>query len=125
MHKRFICTKCPKGCEINVTADGGKPLEISGYSCKAGLAYAKSEMEDPRRTLTTTVKILNGPDTLLPVKSRMPIPKTLILSCMKSVNAHTASAPVKIGDVVIKDILNTGIDMIATKTVLHINGFNH
>lgn len=120
MNKRFICTNCPKGCEIKVTAENEKPLVISGFSCKAGLAFAKSEIEDPKRTLTTTIKILNGVEILLPVKSQKPIPKALIMACMKNINEHTIPAPVNIGDVVIKDVLNTGINIVATKTVPHI-----
>lgn len=117
--KKLTCISCPKGCELTVILDGRKIQSVTGNACKKGLAYAKNEIEDPKRMLTTTVKLKNGTHLLVPVKSRSPLPKDLLLDCMKEINNTAADAPIHIGSVVMHDILHSGVDIIATKTVLH------
>lgn len=110
---KVICTICPKGCNINVETANGQIGGISGYGCKRGMAYASAECINSVRTLTTTVRVNGGVHPVLPVKSQKPVPKEILLKCVNEINKFTLDAPVKIGDIVIPDILGTGISIIA------------
>jgi CxxC motif-containing protein len=112
---KLTCTVCPKGCEIKVTLKEGKITDISGNKCKRGEKYAKAEVSDPRRTLTTTMRVAGG--GLVSVKSADTLPKGKLKACMKEINAAEAKAPVMIGDVLIKDILGLGVDIVATSRI--------
>lgn len=121
--KEIICIICPEGCHIGLAAgspdSGGhiNPADIYGNKCKRGRTYALNELTDPVRVLTTTVRVEGGDMPLAPVKSEKPLPKGLLLDCMDIINGFTAKAPVKRGDVLIKDILGTGVDIVATGDV--------
>ena len=113
--KTLTCVVCPLGCNITVkTDDDGNITDITGQSCKRGEAYARTEITDPRRTLTTTVRIEGADRPVVPVKSSAPIQKYRLLDCMRAIDAVRVSAPVHIGDVLVRNILDTGIDIIAT-----------
>lgn len=116
MEKRELtCVACPLGCPITVTFDeNGNVSSVTGNTCKRGDAYARTEVINPTRMLTTTVKVEGGKSYVVPVKSADPIPKSMMMDCMKEINKATVKAPVNIGDVVIKNILGTGVDIIAT-----------
>lgn len=113
MTKDITCIVCPKGCRIAV--DTGNPCSISGYSCPKGLEYAKNELLHPVRTVTSTVGITGAAHSRLPVKTDRDIPKELIFDCMKLIRETTVSAPVSCGQIIIKDILGTGADLVATR----------
>ena len=115
--KQLTCTVCPIGCSNTVTMEDGKINDISGYTCKRGLSYAQAECTDPRRTLTTSMKLTGGTLPLVSVKTKDPIPKRLLFDAMAVVNRTPVPAPVRIGDVLIKDVLGTGIDVVATRNV--------
>lgn len=116
MEKReLVCVACPLGCRITVEiGDDKSVLSVTGNTCKRGEEYAKTECTSPTRMLTTTVKVTGGKAVVVPVKSASPLPKGLLMDCMKVINKASAAAPVKIGDTVISDILGTGVDIIAT-----------
>lgn len=116
MEKRELtCVACPLGCSITVTLDeAGNVLEVTGNTCKRGDAYARTECTSPTRMLTTTVKVEGGKAPVVPVKSANPIPKGMMMDCMEVINKAVIKAPVKIGDVAVKDILGTGVDIVAT-----------
>ncbi len=113
--KQLTCIVCPLGCAISAQMDGGDIVSISGHTCKLGESYARAELQDPRRTLTTTMRVRGG--GLVSVKSEETLPKGKLLDCMKAVNAAEAIAPVEIGDVLIKDILGLGVDIVATSRI--------
>lgn len=118
MEKRKItCIVCPLGCEVSVSMDSGKITEITGYSCKRGERYARTEVTDPRRTLTTTMRVQDGQSPLVSVKSQKPLPKDLLFGCMKEINETAIKAPVQIGDMLIENILGTGVNIVATERV--------
>jgi len=119
MEKRdLVCVSCPIGCAITVELDDeGQVLSVTGNTCKRGDSYARQECTHPERMLTSTVKVTNGRLPVVPVKSSVPIPKELLFDCMNEINKVTVTAPVKIGDVVLKNILNTGADIVATNEV--------
>lgn len=116
MEKReLICVACPLGCPITVDFDAdGNVSSVIGNTCKRGDAYARTEVTNPTRMLTTTVKVVDGKSYVVPVKSENPIPKGMMFECMKVINKASIKAPVNIGDVVIENILGTGVDIIAT-----------
>ena len=83
-NRKLTCIVCPMGCEINVTTDGDKILNIEGNSCPRGKEYAINECTNPVRTITSTIRCTDG--TLLPVKTKKPIPKSKIREYMDLIN---------------------------------------
>lgn len=114
MEKELICICCPIGCHLKVNIEENK---VTGNSCKRGLDYGLSEVTNPVRVITTTVKVKDGEYNLLPVKTKGEIPKGLIFDCMEELKKVEVTAPIKIGDIVISNILNTEIDIISCKDV--------
>lgn len=114
MKKNLICVSCPLGCPIEVEIENGEVVSVTGNTCKRGDAYARSEITNPVRSLTTSVKVENGLHPVVPVKSSGPVPKDKMFDCMKEINSVTVKAPVKIGDIVIENILGLGVDIVAT-----------
>ena len=112
MTRELTCIICPKGCSIKVDIEDKDIKKIEGNTCKRGYDYAYSELTNPVRTLTTTIKLEDG--KMLPVKTDKPIPKELLFKCMEEINKTIIKPPVKIGDIVIENILNTGSNIIAT-----------
>lgn len=112
MKKEYICIVCPKGCHIVVDGDN-----ISGYTCLRGLNYVKQESIDPRRSLTTTVKVNDKNIRVCPVKSSDTLPKDKLFASMEEINKISVNLPIKLHQVVIKNILNTGVDIITTKEI--------
>ena len=117
MIKKFTCISCPIGCGLTVDVDN---LIVTGNKCKRGQVYGINEVTNPVRTITTTVKIEGGTHKVLPVKTQKPIPKGLNMECMKVLNKITIKAPVKIGDIVVENILDTGVNVVATRE-MHIS----
>ena len=105
------------GCEINVKYDLNSIKEIHGNLCEKGREYVVEEIFNPKRVLTTTVKVRNGEIPMASVKTSKPIPKEIIFEVMKEISNIEVEAPVRIGKVVIQNILNTGADVVATKNV--------
>ena len=117
MVKEIICTVCPRGCRILAEGDGEKVLAAEGYGCKRGLEYANTEYAHPVRILTTTVKIAGVQNDLLPVRSSQPIPKEKLFDCMAAIRSAAVTLPVARYDVVIANICDTGVDIVATKAM--------
>ena len=113
----IICIACPKGCRMTVESNNGKIINISGYSCPQGKEYAREEFLNPTRILPTTVKVNQGEFPLVSVKTEEPIPKKYLLPAMKKIAEITVDAPIKCGDVIIENILNTGVNLVATRNV--------
>ncbi len=109
---KMICINCPKGCEMDVEADGGE-VSVSGHGCPRGEAYAKSEVTNPTRMVTGLVRVA-GMRKPLPVKTRTAIPKGKIDAVLFALHQTTVQLPVKIGDVVIPGVADTGVDVVAT-----------
>jgi CxxC motif-containing protein len=113
--KVLTCIVCPIGCRVSVkTGDDGGIEEITGNSCKRGIAYAETECTNPLRTITSTVRVEGSQTRVVPVKTDKSVPKALILDCMKEINKLRISSPVRSGDIIIEDLLNTGANVIAT-----------
>ena len=116
--KNITCVVCPIGCKILVKIDGTQLEIVKGNKCKSGIEYVKNEVFDPRRMLTTSVRVNNGEWPLVSVKSSKPVPKEKLFSILKEIKRTAVNAPVKSGQIIIKNIANTDINIVATKTVL-------
>jgi len=116
--RNLVCIVCPVGCSLKVDINDGKVTGVTGNSCKRGAEYAKTECTNPIRVLTTTVRVSDGNITMLPVKSEKALPKGLLMDCMKVINQCSLKAPVRIGDVVLENILETGVNIIAASNVI-------
>lgn len=114
MVKDIICTVCPTGCTIRVEGENGVISSIEGFSCPRGKTYAENEFISPVRILTSTAKVLNASEPLVAVRSRTPVPKDKLFDCMDKIRELELSAPVKRGDVLIPNICDTGVDIIAS-----------
>ena len=114
--RRLICIGCPMGCPLVVTMDGGEVVSVTGNTCKRGETYGITEMTAPKRVVTSIVKVDNREDAFVSVKSAAPITKSKMFEVMDIIRAATISAPVKIGDIVIKDIFGE-TDIIATSNI--------
>ncbi len=114
MKKEFICTVCPMGCNVTVEAENGKIISVTGNTCKRGESYAIGEFTDPRRILTSSVRIEGSERAMLPVRSSAPLPKDLVLECMKEIKAVSVTAPIAEHAVIIENILDTGINIISS-----------
>ena len=114
--EELICIGCPMGCNLTVTEENGE-FTVTGNTCPRGADYAKKELTDPRRTVTSSVRVVGGSAAMVPVKTATDIPKGKIEQCMREIHGLTAEAPIKIGMVLCKDIAGTGVDLVATKNV--------
>lgn len=113
--KGLTCIGCPMGCQLTVTMDQGRVAGVAGNTCPKGEAYAKKEVTDPTRIVTSTVKVESGDRAFISVKTKEGIPKGKIFACMEEINGILAKAPVAIGDVLLEDVAGTGIPIVATK----------
>jgi CxxC motif-containing protein len=95
----------------------GDNIKVSDNTCKRGADYAVNEVKDPKRTVTSTVKVSSGERLVAAVKTKTEISKNLIFELMKLINSVQVKAPVMVGDIIIKNALNTGVDVIATANV--------
>jgi len=102
-------------CRLELIEEDGKVLEVRGADCKNGVRYAEAEFTDPRRNVTTTVLALGGMLPLLPVRTTEPIPKVKVRDVARRLSSVTVDAPVKEGQLVLADILGTGVDVIACR----------
>jgi CxxC motif-containing protein len=118
MDKKIICIQCPIGCTVNVEYDGDSIISITGNRCKKGEAYAKKEFVCSYRVLTSTVFCKTTKGILpLPVKTDGEIPLEMLREAVKEIRKTVYTAPINAGDVVYENILNTGVNVIATKSM--------
>ncbi|MEA3327059.1 MAG: DUF1667 domain-containing protein [Chloroflexota bacterium] len=113
--RRIICISCPVGCELDVTFDNDKIIQVEGNACKLGLDYAEQEIFDPRRMIASTVNVKNGFHPLVPVYTEQPVPKPKIMDILAELRKVELEAPVAINDVIIENVLDTGINVIASR----------
>jgi len=112
----LTCINCPVGCRLKVTVENGTVKEVSGNQCKRGESYARQECIAPQRMLTAVIPV-KGSTMPLSVKTRTPIPKQMIGSCMEALAGLELVSPIRAGSVVLANICGTGVDVIATKHV--------
>ena len=116
-HRKFICITCPRGCALDVTMEGEAVVKMEGNSCKRGIDYVTGELNDPRRMVTTTVRVKGGVHPLAPVYTESPIPKQRVFDLLAEIRKIELRAPVKFGDVVIENALGTGVNILASRNI--------
>lgn len=125
--RNITCTVCPMGCSLVVSKVDGE-YKVEGNTCKRGAKYGVEEVTNPRRVITTTVKLNGGYLNLLPVKTNDSVPKELMFEIMKLLDRVEVNTPVSVGDVIIKDVLGTGVDVVSAKSMESLNlndGYEH
>lgn len=117
--KRMICIVCPVGCELEVEMNEERReiITVKGFRCPEGKDYAIREVSDPRRILMSVVKVRGGHLPVVSVKTAEPIPKSRLVDGARAVSRIVVEAPVKVGDIVVNDLLGTGVSVIATNNV--------
>ena len=111
--KELICIMCPKGCHLSVDDN----LNVTGNGCVRGVTYGKQEVTDPRRYLTSTVRLESKNYRRLPVISSGDLPKDKVSEVVKYLDTVVVKAPVNVKDVVVSNVLGLGVDILATRTI--------
>lgn len=115
----IVCIECPNGCELHAEYEEGKPdsIKVEGAMCPHGIEYAKREIFHPSRVITTSIFVEDGEIPLVSVKTDKPIPKEKMFEVIEEIKKTKVQAPVKIHDVLIKDVASTGANVVATKSI--------
>ncbi len=111
--KKFTCIVCPNGCELSVIEEKGKFL-VEGNLCIRGREFAINEMQHPLRTVCSTVKTSYEHMPRLAVKISGEIPLEKIFYVMEEINKVVVTSPKTVGDIIVKNIGDLGVDLVAT-----------
>lgn len=117
MKKDMICISCPMGCRISVNWDNEKDIIVSGNKCPRGVIYGREEVLSPRRVVTATININSTYLGRLPVMTTEPLPKGLIDNLLNKIYKMHLDIPIVRDDIILENIDNTGIDLIATRSI--------
>lgn len=115
--KELICIGCPMGCPIVVEMEDGKVLSVTGNTCPRGESYARKEVTNPTRIVTTTVRVDGGKVPMINVKTEQDIPKDKIFECIAALRGVTMKAPVHIGDIILENVADTGVNIVVAGNV--------
>ena len=115
--KNIICTLCPKGCHLSVDLEN---MTVTGNNCPRGEKYGISELTQPMRTLTSTVKIDGAICRRCPVKSSSDVPREMVPEIMKLLDTVQLTAPVNLGDIIFENVLDTGANIVVTRKLNNI-----
>lgn len=115
--RELICIGCPMGCPIVVEMEEGKVLSVTGNTCPRGESYARKEVTNPTRIVTTTVRVDGGKVPMINVKTEQDIPKDKIFECIAALRGVTIKAPVHIGDIILENVADTGVNIVAAGNV--------
>ena len=115
--RQLTCVRCPRECQITVEVENNEAVSVSGNGCMRGESYARNEVKDPRRVVTTTVVVEDGTDPVVPVKTNGDIPKGKMQECVEQLKHVIVKAPILTGDVVCANVAGTGVDVVATGSV--------
>ncbi len=117
MEQMITCINCPVGCRMKVTlSETGEVLKVEGNTCPRGDKYARQECVQPLRMITAVIPAADS-QVPLSVKTAEPVPKKLIGDVMKVLGETRVKSPVKIGDVIVRDVCGTGTDIVATRSI--------
>jgi CxxC motif-containing protein len=113
---KLLCIVCPEGCEIEVQEKDGGYVFSEGI-CRRGRDYARRELRNPVRTVTSTVPVAGGEIAMLPVRAAAPIPKKRIMEAMAQIKGITITAPVEIGQTVAENLAGSGVPLVASRSI--------
>jgi CxxC motif-containing protein len=120
IEEKIICIGCPLGCETTLKIDDqGEVVKITGYKCKEGRQYVLEEHRSPVRVLTATVLTQNSARPLFPVRTSRPLLKTQLREAAKVLTKVKVKPPIRVGQIILPNLMNTGIDVIATDDLLN------
>ena len=115
--RNLTCINCPMGCSLTVTIENGEVINVTGNTCKRGDIYARKEVTNPTRIVTSSVRVKNGEIAIVSCKTESDIPKGKIFDIVKALEEIEVSAPISIGDTIVENVCDTGVNIIATKNV--------
>lgn len=115
--RKLTCIGCPMGCPLTVVMNGEEVVSVTVNTCKRGDVYARKEVTNPTRIVTSTVCVKGGSADMVSVKTKEDIPKGKIFDCVKALKGIEVEAPVHIGDVILANVADAGVDIVATKNV--------
>jgi CxxC motif-containing protein len=121
----YLCTGCPLGCRLEVDAVDDEVVEVRGFNCRKGDRYGRQEHLDPRRPLSTTIWIEGAAIRRVPVRTAEPVPRDQLVAVVEALRGLRIAAPVKRGEVVVADVLGTGIDVIVTRELPAVGQRDH
>lgn len=117
MNRKFICVICPNGCEIEAVLNENEIVSLNGARCKRGKTYVEQELTCPMRTFSTSILVEGGELPLVSVRLTKPIPKGKIFEVNELIHRQRVQAPVYSGQIILKNVLDLGSDVIITKDV--------
>ena len=117
MNRIITCIECPLGCKLSVDIENSNVIKVSGNKCPKGFDYAKAEVENPKRILTSTVVAEGLSSKMVSARTSGSIPKSIIPEAMSEIKLIVIKKPVKTGDVIVKNFLDTGSDLVCTRTL--------
>ncbi|MEG2377111.1 MAG: DUF1667 domain-containing protein [Clostridia bacterium] len=120
--REFACTLCPNSCDITATTDGTTLIKISGNACKRGIKYVEDELICPTRVVTSSALVLGGDELLCSLRTTKPIPVAYAHRLISELKYIHIQAPIKIGQVIIRNLYGSGCDVIATRNVACCSG---
>lgn len=115
--RELTCIGCPMGCMLEVSLEDNKVIDVKGNTCMRGKVYAEKECTNPTRIVTSSVKVRNGEVGAVSVKTDADIPKDKIMECIEELKGIMVEAPINIGDIIVKNIAGTKVNIIATKGI--------
>jgi len=115
MEKKLTCIECPLGCSLKIDVENSKVITISGNKCPKGKTYATSEIENPKRILTTTIPTKGLSIKMLPVRTDKAIPKEKISKAIEEIKKININKPVRVGDIIVKDFLGLAVNLVTTR----------
>lgn len=118
MKRDVTCIVCPRGCRMTVDNVNGQYI-VEGNSCIRGSKYGVDEVTNPKRVITSTVRLEGSYLNMLPVKTSNSIPKEMMFEIMEVLSTIIVTAPVTVGDIIVKNILGTGVDIVSSKTMMN------
>ena len=117
MKEELICTICPIGCGLVVEHDDREIKSVEGNRCKRGAEHAEAEVFRPQRMVTTTVRLVGSSVPLLPVRTDRSVPKDMTFDVVQASSRLTVNAPVRVGEVLAKDIARSGANLVSTRNL--------
>jgi CxxC motif-containing protein len=113
--REVTCIICPVGCRAKVVLEKGRVLAVESVECPRGKVYAISELKAPVRDFFSTVRVRGAKIGVLPVRTTRPIPKDKVMDCSRELSGISVEAPVRLGQIIARNVLGLGVDVIATR----------
>ena len=115
--RNLTCIGCPLGCSLSVQIENEQVVSVSGNTCPRGDSYARKEVTNPTRIVTSTVRVAGANGGMVSCKTQEDIPKNMIFDVVNALKDVEVNPPVRIGDVLVENVAGTGVNVVATKNV--------